>query len=102
PAQVRAICRGEIPAWTHASFTAPAKASRAQASPTRWTLLLDELPTPNCDFSSPTTQRVLVPPPSIPKKNGIKRILTAEFANATWIVGPDHHSKPVLPLVLKQ
>src|SRR5205823_2736762 len=82
PAHVRTIWRGETPACAQASCSAAARASRAQALPTRCTLLLEELPAPNWLSSSPKTHRVLVPPPSIPRKNGIRGILTADFAIA--------------------
>jgi hypothetical protein len=54
--------------------------SRAQASPTRCTLQLEELPEPTTEFSSPRRQRVFVPPPSIPKKKATRKILQAEIA----------------------
>jgi len=47
---------------------AAARLSRAWRSPTRTTLLPADVPAPNTEVSSPTTQEVLLPPPSMPRK----------------------------------
>ena len=51
-----------------AARLAAESASRAAASPTRTTLLPPAAPAPRTQFSSPITQEVLLPPPSMPRK----------------------------------
>src|SRR5579872_821936 len=76
PTQARSTLPGSTLAAAHACWTAVVIAWRAFRSPTRKTLLPEEAPSPNTDFSSPTRHAVLVPPPSIPRKIPTKLVLS--------------------------